>query len=244
VLKLNHLSINRRRFLIAAAVAALHPASIFANQFSLDKNKIQKKDWISFEKNIKNLANSIGLNENNTIINQGLHYLKELDTDSVDFKHAVTESYETGNHYWLWQRMIKEQNINGGILTINNSQLVQLHNHPGATGLVRIIKGEAEVWQYDEIDNNNHSSTEEKSIAKLNLTSHRILKPGDMAVLTPTKGNIHALKSISKQCSMLDFFIPPYKRSQRSWYEPLTPNWFNKKQITCNKIPQHEFTMA
>jgi hypothetical protein len=43
---------------------------------------------------------------------------------------------------------------------------------------------------------------------------------------------------------MLDFFIPPYKRSQRSWYRPLDEDWFNRDKISCRKIPQDDYMDA
>lgn len=186
------------------------------------------------------LANS-NFNEQ-AITEYGMQYLIHLDIHSDEFKSAVNESYESGNRYWLWQRMIKLRNINGGILNVGNDQLVQLHDHPGAIGLLRIISGETEIWQFDQVKEQHTSSG--KNIVHLVRRSHRVFRAGDTAVLTPTQGNIHALKAVSKECQMLDFFIPPYERSQRSWYEPVTDKWFNKKQITCRKISQNDFTMT
>jgi len=60
----------------------------------------------------------------------------------------------------------------------------------------------------------------------------------------PDKGNIHALKSVSKECRMLDFFIPPYERSERSWFEPLKKNWFAEETILCQKVSQHAYSKA
>ena len=172
----------------------------------------------------------------------GMQYLKQLDIRSAEFRAAVDESYETGNRYWLWQRMIKQQNINGGILNIDSNQTVQLHDHPGATGMVRIISGETEVWLFDEVKQGETNS--QQDIAQLVRVSRRVLRAGDTAVLTPNKGNIHALRAISKECRMLDFFIPPYERSQRNWFEPLEKNWFDKENIACRKIPQHAYENA
>jgi len=198
--------------------------------------------WKEFQAQMTTLAEARTTINQSTIIKRGLQYLRQLDLHSTDFKLAVKESYETGNRYWLWQRMIKENNINGGILNINSEQPVQLHDHPGAIGMVRIISGETEVWQFD-IHKGNQIVNEE-NIVDLVRVSHSVLRAGDIAVLTPQKGNIHALRAISKQCRMLDFFIPPYQQSQRSWYEPLTNNWVDKKQISCRKIPQHTYSKA
>ncbi len=118
--------------------------------------------------------------------------------------------------------------------------MVQLHDHPGATGVVRILSGEAEVWLFDEVKGNKS----EPGVAELSRVSRQILRAGDSVVLTPDKGNIHALKALSKECSMLDFFIPPYDKNQRSWFEPLTENWFDMATILCQKVSQNAYTKA
>ena len=174
------------------------------------------------------------------IAERGMQYLNQLDITSAKFKAAVDDSYETGNRYWLWQRMIKGQHVNGGILNIDSDQLVTLHDHPGATGMVRIISGETEVWQFDLATKESQSD----GVAELVRVSHRVMKVGDMAVLNPEKGNIHALRAINGKCRMLDFFIPPYQRSERHWYEPLDANWFDKEKVACRKIPQHAYEKA
>ena len=230
-----------RRELLLAATATLLPAKVMA--IAEKKNT----SWSEFQTQMTVLA-AAGANRNidqKAVSKRGMQYLKQLDIHSSEFKDAVDASYETGNRYWLWQRMIKAQNINGGILNIDSDQLVQLHDHPGATGMVRIISGEVEAWQFDVLAQDERAKgAGEQGVAELVLVSHRVLKVGDMAVLTPDRGNIHALRAISKQCRMLDFFIPPYQRSQRNWYEPLAENWFNKKRVTCRKIPQHAYTKA
>lgn len=230
-----------RRELLLAATATLLPAKVMA--VAEQKNI----SWSEFQAQMTALA-ATGANRNidqKAVSERGMQYLKQLEIHSSEFKDAVDASYETGNRYWLWQRMIKAQNINGGILNIDSDQLVQLHDHPGAAGMVRIISGEVEAWQFDVLAQNERAKgAGEQGVAELVLVSHRILKAGDMAVLTPDRGNIHALRAISKQCRMLDFFIPPYQRSQRNWYEPLAENWFNKKRVTCRKIPQHVYTKA
>lgn len=231
--------ISRRQLLISASAALLFSDRLLASS-SADKSI----SWPEFEKQMFGLAQSKsgGLVSQQMMAQQGLQYLKQLDISSAAFNRAEEASYESGNRYWLWQRMMKAGNINGGILNIDDQQLVQLHDHPGATGMVRIISGEVEAWQFDE--SSRKKVGEEPDIAQLTLVSRRILRPGDTAVLTPAKGNIHALRSVSKECRMLDFFIPPYERSERSWFEPLAENWFAMEKVACRKIPQHAYTEA
>lgn len=203
-----------------------------------------KLGWSEFEQNMTALAElqAGGRLDQQSLVERGRQYLLKLDLASAGFAGAVDASYETGNRYWLWQRMVKQRNVNGGILNINNEQLVQLHDHPGATGLLRIISGETEVWQFDQLATG--SDTWDVGTVELVRVSRRLLKPGDTAVLAPDKGNIHALRAVTKECRMLDFFIPPYKSSQRSWFEPLTANWFEKEKVLTRKIPQHAYTKA
>lgn len=231
--------INRRQLLLMAASAALLPKAIFA---SSDAGK--KLGWREFKQQMSRLADErlvAGL-EQEAVGERGLAYLQQLDIQSPDFMTAVEDSYESGNRYWLWQRLMKAHNINGGILNIDSDQLVQLHDHPGATGMVRIISGEVEVWQFDEVEQNRLQ--QKQGVAELRRFSHDILKAGDTAVLTPKAGNIHALRSISKQCRMLDFFIPPYQRSDRHWYQPLTKNWSEQETVACKKIAQQDYADA
>lgn len=229
--------LSRRRLLFAAA-AVLLPGRVVARSD-------MPVAWQEFRSQMFSLAAAEASEggAQQVLAARGLQYLKQLDTDSSGFSDALETSYETGNRYWLWQRMVKEQNINGGVLTIDNDQLVPLHDHPGATGMLRILSGETEIWQFDPaMTGKEHSSGQD--ITRLVRVSHRILKAGDTAILTPERGNIHALRAVSKKCSMLDFFIPPYRRSQRNWYEPLEENWFDRDRLACKKVPQDEYNRA
>lgn len=226
--------ISRRQLLLTVASVFILPAEVLASS-----DHSEKISWPDFQLKMKNLADAEAARKigQKAVAERGLQLLNQLDISSTQFRQAIADSYETGNHYWLWQRLMKAKNINGGILNIDSKQLVQLHDHPGATGMVRIISGEVEVWQFDNVTVDAVSL----DVNELKRVSHNILRAGDIAVLTPDKGNIHALRSISKTCSMLDFFIPPYEKSQRNWFEPLEENWFDKENILCRRISQDEY---
>lgn len=229
--------ISRRQLLLTAISAALLPARATA-----EMNAQKTIGWSEFKSIMNGLAeaDARGKIDQGALVETAIRGLQKLDVGSDEFIQAKDDSYETGNRYWLWQRLIKQRNLNGGILTIEDNQIVQLHDHPGATGMLRILSGEAEVWLFDEVRQNKT----EQGVAELARVSRRILRTGDTAVLTPDKGNVHALRSLSKECSMLDFFIPPYEKSQRSWFEPLQENWFDMEKVSCRKISQHAYTKA
>ena len=150
--------ISRRKLLCVTAASVLFPRSALAASSQQINNVpgLVGKDnikWSEFHYLMKALAeadadHSMSQKE---IAERGMQYLKQLDITSAEFKAAVDDSYETGNRYWLWQRMVKRKNVNGGILNIDSDQLVALHDHPGATGMVRVISGETEVWQFDPV---------------------------------------------------------------------------------------------
>jgi hypothetical protein len=238
--------LNRRKILLGTVASLFVPRWTIANSMSIESTRSKKLNWPDFQQQMEQLSfiresmvDDGHFIAQNRLAKQGLALLSQLDINSASFKQAVEQSYESGNRYWLWQRLMKRGNLNGGILNIDQTEMVQLHDHPGATGMVRIISGEAEVWLFDE----NKQKTSDNE-TELNRVSRKILKVGDTAVLSPNKGNIHALRSITKECRMLDFFIPPYQRSQRSWFEPLADNWFDQENIHCRKIPQDEYTLA
>lgn len=198
-------------------------------------------DWESFIDGMCRLAASHadGVASEKAVAVHGTRLLQQLDVSNAGFAEAVSAAYETGNRFWLWQRLTREPVLNGGILTVARGRDVPLHDHPGATGLLRVLAGELEVWQFDRLPVNG--SQLHDGLADLQRVSHRVLRPGDTAVLSPAHGNIHALRARSSECSMLDYFIPPYRRSTRSWYEPLDAGWTSGEHITCRCIPETEF---
>ena len=243
-----------RRALLQSVLLALISASGRSGNDDRQERQSKSHDktsigWPAFKSAMTVLAEDFtsGAIQQEMIGARAIRLLQQLDISSEDFQHAIAGAYESGNAYWVWQRLLKQRTINGGMLTINHDQLVPLHDHPGATGMLRIVSGECEVWQFNEvrtIANRNEQVTEVNATVELQLVDHRRAKPGDMALLTPAQGNIHALRAVTATCNMLDFFIPPYKTGQRCWYQPLSANWFGKQTIACRKIPQYEFTAA
>ncbi len=231
--------INRREILAGlAALAALAVQSGPAMSTALP----DRIEWPEFTARMKELSQHFASGQigQTAMEREGLALVARLDTDAPSFAKAEEMAFESGNAFWLWQRMIRTNRLDGGILNIERSQMIPLHDHPGATGMVRIISGEAEAWTMTRTDRDRHAP----GAAELKLVSRHILRPGDMAMVTPDNGNIHALRAVSKDCRMLDFFIPPFNRRTLLYYKPDTDNWFDKPQLSCRAIPRNEFTRA
>lgn len=222
-----------RRELLAAAGVMLLPRWVLAGT--------PRESWQVFIDGMSRLAasNADGIASEKAVAIHGIRMLQQLDVSSSAFAGAVGEAYETGNRFWMWQRLTREPVLNGGILTVGQAQDVPLHDHPGATGLLRLLTGELEVWQFDRLPASARQQAD--GLSELQRVTHRVLRPGDTAILSPLHGNIHALRARSGECSMLDYFIPPYTRSARTWYEPLDADWFDGERITCRCIPEDDF---
>ncbi len=228
--------INRRDFILAALGMISIPYPLLAG--------MQSRSALSWDEFLTGMQALVQQHKNHSmsladVSEHGLKIMQQLDVDSDSFIQAIAHSYESGNRFWLWQRLVKERGLNGGVLHVERQQAIPLHDHPQATGMLRMLSGEAEVWQFDRVS--TQAATDGSRLATLRLRSHKLLKPGDSAVLTPAKGNIHAIKAKSPQCSMLDFFIPPYSKSERSWYTPVSGG-LNQQQLVCTQTSEHEFS--
>jgi len=227
--------LNRRDFLLVSLATALLPAGVTAGM-RMDR----PTSWTQYLREVKQLASAYDdrILTQGDMAARGVQLLRQLDTTDNTFQEAVHASWESGNRFWLWQRLTKESTVKGGVLNIERDQDVPLHDHPGATGMIRVLTGEVEVWQFDRAVKALDRSGDH---AVLELVTHRVMQPGDIAVLSPDSGNIHALRARSKQCSMLDYFIPPYERSERTWYRPVDDGWHDKARISCESISENNF---
>ena len=231
--------IDRRQILAGLVSVA---GMVMSKNVTDGQKQVNKLEWPDFLARLKELSDRFanGTVRQNDMERQGLSLISRLDVNSDSFMAAVANSYESGNLFWLWQRMTKSARLDGGILNIDQEEIIPLHDHPGGTGMVRIISGEAEVWKVKRVDEDRHRPGE----ANLEVLFHGVLRPGDTASVTPEDGNIHALRSVSKECRMLDFFIPPFDRASLLFFEPSEKKWFAKQQIACRAVPRTEFTHA
>ena len=108
--------LSRRQLLLATASAALLPLRSYA----IAGTNNGKLDWQAFLSKMQQLAADQMNMQPGLTSQRGIEYLKQLDVTGNEFHNAIDAAYESGNHYWLWQRMIKQHNINGGILNIYN----------------------------------------------------------------------------------------------------------------------------
>ena len=231
--------IDRRTFIRSTLATALLPWTVAAGTRA-DKPLL----WADYLDALQQLASA---HANRAVTQRHLatratQLLQQLDLSDSTFQAALDASHESGNRFWHWQRLTKESTIKGGVLTIVQDQDVPLHDHPGATGMVRVLTGEVEVWQFDRPVAAPAGPTDSRAV--LERACRRVMRPGDIATLSPASGNIHALRARSSTCSMLDYFIPPYVRSKRTWFQPVDTDWFDQTRILCRCIHENDFYLS
>ncbi len=98
--------------------------------------------------------------------------------------------------------------------TIPRLDTLPLHDHPGMTGLLRVLTGRLVVRSFDWV-----RQTEDGGIAR--LTDRREITPDDdVLVLYPDAGNLHEVVA-AEESAFLDVFFPYYSSDRPCTYYSL-----------------------
>lgn len=90
------------------------------------------------------------------------------------------------------------------VLQFEAGESIALHNHPRMTGVILCMTGSVRLEAFDRLDGRTPAGA-----LRLRRVEDGTLGPGDLATLTETHGNIHALHA-PEWCELLDVFTPPY----------------------------------
>ena len=113
-------------------------------------------------------------------------------------------------------------------LEFEAGEAIDLHDHPGMTGVILCVSGQVEIENFDLL--------EEPSIdgnLLLVRSGSVVLTAGMSATLTSERGNIHALRA-TRFTQLLDVFTPPYNddRIARSrWYRRSAEHYLGRDEV-------------
>lgn len=94
---------------------------------------------------------------------------------------------------------------------------IQLHNHPDMTGVIRCLSGTLLIDSYDLLDEEGPPQARFRETLRLG--------PDDVATLTPSRGNLHALR-VEEPSELIEVLTPPYTRDRLErmrWYRHAQP---------------------
>ena len=109
-----------------------------------------------------------------------------------------------------------------GIFILKRGAAIPLHDHPGMTGIVKVLYGKIRVRSYDLLESNEDAEKNDNvSQFDPSLTASQIKRAVlqstteysvDTApcVLTPTKNNLHQVDAVDGPVAILDILAPPY----------------------------------
>ena len=134
--------------------------------------------------------------------------LLKLDVDSAHIQKFV-ESYENRNPYFPEIRDLhQETQFEVSLLEFAKGEDIPLHDHPDMTGVILCTHGRVDVEHFDKL-----SERSENDRLLLQQERSLVMTPGDSAILTASRGNIHSLHAV-EFTRMIDVFTPPYNRDR------------------------------
>jgi hypothetical protein len=122
-------------------------------------------------------------------------------------------------HPWSWIPLIQIQQLNAGLLTTFRFSSQPIHDHPGSSGALLVIRGRIRIHRFNYQDPGTYS----QSILKLERLDSDTLSAGDTDGHTTNLANIHQLENETSRCLLLCMHSPPIDERNRSWFLPVEP---------------------
>jgi len=113
--------------------------------------------------------------------------------------------------------ILESADVTISIFIIRKGMNIPLHDHPGMTGLIKVLYGTLKITSYKATDRclslEEHTSLNTISVEKLPDVILTPSSPG-CQVLTPHIGNFHSVQSIGEDAAMFDILAPPYDENR------------------------------
>ncbi len=107
-----------------------------------------------------------------------------------------------------------EDRVELSLFALRRGQEIPLHDHPGMHGLLRVVRGRARLEPWDwEVGERPPPG----GVAPATPGPPALLEPGDLALTTPERAQLHRLVA-EEDVVLLDLFAPPYGPARRCAY--------------------------
>jgi len=150
------------------------------------------------------------------------------------------EQDSAANQPWGWKPMLESPDLSIGLLTVFSEQDIPLHDHPGSSGLLIVLRGKVRVQSYRMT-----SEGDQRFVQPLELEQSGDVKlgRGDYTYFGSSENNIHSLQAIDGDCVLFDVLFSPYQPAQRSFFMPVTPQTAAGFQYVCRLHKPHSGAM-
>jgi len=107
-----------------------------------------------------------------------------------------------------------------GVFIIRKGMSLPLHDHPGMTGIVKVLYGTIKVIAYEAIEGpltlDEHSNL--KKIPVRRLPDKLITSASDCQVLKSHDRNFHCVQTVGEDAAIFDILSPPYSQTRQCHY--------------------------
>ena len=107
-----------------------------------------------------------------------------------------------------------------GIFIIRKGMELPLHDHPGMTGIVKVLYGTLKITSYKATKGaltlEEHSTLNKIPVTR--LPDVTLTSSSDCQVLTPHIGNFHCVQSVGEDTAIFDILSPPYAENRDCHY--------------------------
>lgn len=170
----------------------------------------------AFEQGIETLLESRQLNP--TLVTDNAGVIGSLYQESLGkIYDQIDNPVHRDSQPWGWNSLLETEQINAGLLTVYPDSSIPMHDHPGSTGLLVVLKGHVILRQYKVME----QSKSNKNRLHLKRTSVSSIGENAFSVFGPEEGNIHSLEADQEPCVLFDLMFSPYKPEDRSWFLPM-----------------------
>jgi hypothetical protein len=121
------------------------------------------------------------------------------------------------------------------LLGIHPLRPIPLHDHPGVTGVHRVLAGRLRIRHF-ELD---EGPAPEGNLVRLEHSAGGEYGSGDFDGLSPHSGNIHNLKATRSGAVLLSLQLPPCRVEEQHWYFPLEILAEQQPSMICTRVKKH-----
>lgn len=171
----------------------------------------------AFEQGLVALLNFPWMNP--ALITDNLSRIRALYQVSLEYLEGQLNSpSQKENQPWGYLSLAEEEQFSAGLLTVLPGTPIPIHDHPGSTGLLVVLKGQVKAHLYETVEQDAGSNT-----LSLKRTSVGSAGVGEFVTFGPDERNIHSLEACKEPVVLFDLLISPYKPEERSWFLPMDP---------------------
>lgn len=143
------------------------------------------------------------------------HAMKEADLGYRMAIRRINRMLKSGVHDPMQYLLQEIHGIRVGISVLHRDEVVQLHDHPGASGLQLVLHGKVYIENLDAVEN-----PAGRKLVELKSVRQSVYNAGDVASYSEHEGNIHGFKSLTPVTVMLTVSTGMDRDIKRNTYRP------------------------